>query len=53
MALWGGTFMAGRMVAQEMGSFSAAFCRFAVAFVALIALTYVLEGTLPHPPKHL
>ncbi len=53
MALWGGTFIAGRLVAQEMGAFAAAFCRFAVAFLALVALTYAVEGTLPRPPKHL
>lgn len=53
MALWGGTFIAGRLVAQEMGAFAAAFCRFAVASVALVALTYAVEGTLPRPPKRL
>lgn len=53
MALWGGTFIAGRLVAQEMGAFAAAFCRFAVASVALVALTYTVEGTLPRPPKRL
>lgn len=53
MALWGGTFIAGRLVVQEMGAFAAAFCRFAVAFLALVALTYGVEGTLPRPPKRL
>jgi drug/metabolite transporter (DMT)-like permease len=36
MALWGGTFIAGRLVVQEMGAFAAAFCRFAVATLALV-----------------
>lgn len=53
MALWGGTFIAGRLVVQEMGAFAAAFCRFAVATLALVALTYAVEGTLPRPPKRL
>ena len=53
MALWGGTFIAGRLVVQEMGAFAAAFCRFAVASVALVALTHAVEGTLPRPPKQL
>lgn len=53
MALWGGTFIAGRLVVQEMGAFAAAFCRFAVATLALVALTYAVDGTLPRPPKRL
>lgn len=53
MALWGGTFIAGRLVVQEMGPFVAAFCRFAVATVSLVALTYAVEGSLPRPPRHL
>jgi drug/metabolite transporter (DMT)-like permease len=53
MALWGGTFIAGRLVVQDMGAFSAAFCRFAVASVALVILTYAIEGGLPWPPKKL
>ncbi|MBD2424977.1 DMT family transporter [Phormidium sp. FACHB-1136] len=53
MALWGGTFIAGRLVVQEMGAFAAAFCRFAVATLALVVLTYGVEGKLPRPPKHL
>ncbi|QQE66613.1 EamA family transporter [Leptolyngbya sp. BL0902] len=53
MALWGGTFIAGRLVAQEMGAFAAAFCRFAVATLALVALTYAVEGALSRPPKYL
>ncbi|PSN10072.1 EamA family transporter [filamentous cyanobacterium CCT1] len=53
MALWGGTFIAGRLVVQDMGAFSAAFCRFAIASLALLILTHTLEGALPCPPRKL
>jgi drug/metabolite transporter (DMT)-like permease len=53
MMLWGGTFVAGRVVAQEMGPFAAAFSRFLVASIALITLTVVIEGKLPRLPKRL
>lgn len=53
MALWGGTFIAGRLVVQDMGPFSAAFCRFAIASLALLLLTYAIEGRLPRPPQKL
>lgn len=53
MVLWGGTFIAGRLVVQDMGAFAAAFCRFAIASLALILLTYTVEGSLPKPPKKL
>ncbi|MGG6239440.1 DMT family transporter [Nodosilinea sp. AN01ver1] len=53
MALWGGTFIAGRLVVQDMGAFSAAFCRFAIASIALLLLTYTIEGSLPRPPQKL
>ena len=44
---WGGTFVAGRLVAQNVGPFSIAFLRFAVASILLLLLTYKLEGRLP------
>lgn len=53
MALWGGTFIAGRLVVLDMGPFVAAFCRFAVATVSLVGLTCAVEGSLPRPPRHL
>ncbi|MGB3310948.1 MAG: DMT family transporter [Nodosilinea sp.] len=53
MLLWGGTFIAGRLVVQDMGAFAAAFCRFAIASLALLVLTYAIEGTLPRPPRRL
>ena len=41
---WGGTFVAGRSLAQNVGPFSAAFFRFAVASVFLVFLTWKVEG---------
>lgn len=38
MAIWGGTFIAGRTIAQTMSPFSASFCRFAVASLCLLFL---------------
>ncbi len=49
---WGGTFVAGRLVAQNVGPFSIAFLRFAVASILLLLLTYKLEGRLPGLNKH-
>jgi len=43
---WGGTFVAGRSLAQNVGPFSAAFCRFAVASLFLIILTWKAEGKI-------
>ena len=44
---WGGTFVAGRSLAQNVGPFSAAFLRFAIASVFLVCLTWKIEGKLP------
>jgi drug/metabolite transporter (DMT)-like permease len=44
---WGGTFIAGRLVAKQVGPFSAAFLRFAVASIFLIAVVYRVEKSLP------
>ena len=41
---WGGTFVAGRSLAQNVGPFSAAFFRFAVASFFLIPLVWKAEG---------
>jgi drug/metabolite transporter (DMT)-like permease len=49
---WGGTFIAGRTVAQHVGPFSAAFLRFAVASLFLIFVTRKLEGGIPPLKKH-
>ena len=46
-ALWGGTWVAGRLLARHMGPFSAAFLRFALASVFLYFLTARIEGRYP------
>jgi drug/metabolite transporter (DMT)-like permease len=43
---WGGTFVAGRSLAQNVGPFCAAFFRFAVASLFLVFLTWKAEGKL-------
>ena len=45
--IWGGTFIAGKVVVQSMEPFSAAFCRFAIASLCLRLLTKKIEGKLP------
>jgi drug/metabolite transporter (DMT)-like permease len=45
--LWGGTFIAGRVVARDVGPFSAAFLRFAIASLFLLFITYKAESKLP------
>ena len=45
--LWGGTFIAGRVVARDVGPFSAAFLRFAIASLFLFFITYKAESKLP------
>jgi drug/metabolite transporter (DMT)-like permease len=49
--LWGGTFIAGRVVAVDVGPFSAAFFRFFIASIFLVLFTYRIEGKLPMPGK--
>jgi len=48
---WGGTFIAGRMLADNVGPFSAAFLRFLVASAFLVPLTWRMEGRLPRVTK--
>jgi len=50
-AFWGGTFIAGRFVSQNMGPFSIAFLRFAIASIFLTLLSWKGEGKLPVPNK--
>ena len=45
--LWGGTWVAGRVLSTYMGPFSAAFLRFALASVFLYFLTARIEGRFP------
>jgi drug/metabolite transporter (DMT)-like permease len=44
---WGGTFIAGRIVAREVGPFSAAFLRFLVASIILLVFVLRTHGTIP------
>jgi drug/metabolite transporter (DMT)-like permease len=44
---WGGTWIAGKIVATNMSPFSAAFLRFAIASSILIAVVRKIEGRLP------
>lgn len=51
VVLWGGTWIAGRMLAAAMPAFSAAFLRFAVASAFLVGWTWWREGRVPRPPR--
>jgi len=44
---WGGTFIAGRVIAQDVPPFSAAFARFVLASVVLLAVVLRKHHTLP------
>ena len=46
-ALWGGTFIAGRIVAQSLPLMTAAFSRFFVASILLVIVAVKMEGKLP------
>ncbi|MHC4626324.1 MAG: DMT family transporter [Planctomycetota bacterium] len=48
---WGGTFVAGKVAAQNVGPFSIGFLRFAIASTLLLALTRKIEGRLPSLKK--
>jgi drug/metabolite transporter (DMT)-like permease len=41
---WGGTFIAGRVIARDVQPFSAAFARFVFASALLRLLTWRVEG---------
>lgn len=47
VTLWGGTWIAGRHLAQHVPPFVAAFIRFAIASIFLLWLTKRVEGRLP------
>ena len=44
---WGGTFIAGRVVAKDVGPFAASFLRFAIASIFLLFITWRVDGKLP------
>ena len=45
--IWGGNFIVGSSLMQELAPFSAAFLRFAIASIALALLTWRIEGRWP------
>lgn len=47
MALWGGTWVAGRVLAQSINPMTAAFLRFFVASAVLVAMCWRAEGRMP------
>ncbi len=48
---WGGTFIAGKVLAEHAGPFAGSFLRFAVACVLLVLVTLRSENGLPAPPR--
>jgi drug/metabolite transporter (DMT)-like permease len=48
---WGGTFVAGRLIAQNVGPYSIALFRFTIASTLLLLLTWRIEGGLPKLKK--
>ena len=49
---WGGTFIAGRVVAADIGPFSAAFLRFLIASVFLFIIVRIKEKRFPKISKN-
>lgn len=50
MALWGGTWISGKMLAGSMGPLSASFLRFLSAAVFLVISAWMQEGKVPRLP---
>ncbi|GAB4372126.1 MAG: DMT family transporter [Calditrichia bacterium] len=44
---WGGTFIAGRIIARNIDPFTAAFWRFAIASLFLVIILWKMEGRFP------
>ncbi len=51
MFLWGGTFIAGRLLAETVSPVNSAFIRFGIATIALFALTLLADGKIILPPR--
>lgn len=49
---WGGTFVAARVVAQDVGPYSASFLRFLTASLFLVAMIRIREGRIPRLERH-
>jgi drug/metabolite transporter (DMT)-like permease len=52
MLFWGGTFIAGRILAKTVPAADAAFFRFVLAAAALAFLTRLIDGHLRPPPRN-
>lgn len=52
MLFWGGTFIAGRLLAESMPAADAAFLRFALAAATLAILARLIDGRLNLPPRN-
>ena len=52
MLFWGGTFIAGRLLAATLPAADAAFMRFALAAAALAILARLIDGSLRPPPRN-
>lgn len=48
---WGGTFIAGRLLADSVAPFAAAFFRFFLASLCLYAIVFRREGRVPMPAR--
>jgi len=46
-AIWGGTFVAGKIVVATLTPLMGSFARYVIACVALLVAAFVLEGGLP------
>ncbi len=53
MFLWGGTFIAGRLLADSVEPASSAFLRFLIASAAMLVVTRFVEKKFILPPKNL
>ncbi len=53
MLFWGGTFIAGRILAGSVPPASAAFFRFAIASITLLLLTRLIDGKFIIPPRRI
>ncbi len=51
MLFWGGTFIAGRVLAEEVSPANSAFIRFGIATIALFFLTLLADGKISVPPR--
>lgn len=53
MALWGGSWIAGRVVGETIEALPAAFLRYVIASITLVAMVRVAHGRIPRLPRAL